>query len=53
MLYEVITHPEAAKDVLLKVWPMVEDIGVMDKEPRLEGRYYNMLVLPKKDDKKK
>ncbi|MHC3993588.1 translation initiation factor IF-3 [Sulfurimonas sp. HSL-1656] len=48
-----MAHPEAAKDVLLKVWPMVEDIGVMDKEPRLEGRYYNMLVLPKKDDKKK
>jgi len=48
-----MAHPEAAKDVLLRVWPMVEDIGVMDKVPRLEGRYYNMLVLPKKDDKKK
>ncbi len=48
-----MAHPEAAKEVLLRVWPMVEDIGVMDKEPRLEGRYYNMLVLPQKDDKKK
>ncbi len=48
-----MAHPEAAKDVLLKVWPMVEDLGTMDKPPRLEGRYYNMLVLPKKEDKKK
>jgi translation initiation factor IF-3 len=48
-----MAHPEAAKEVLLRVWPMVEDIGVMDKSPKLEGRYYNMLVLPHKDDKKK
>ena len=46
-----MAHPDAAKDVLLKVWPMVEDLGVMDKTPKLEGRYYNMLVLPQ--DKKK
>jgi translation initiation factor IF-3 len=48
-----MAHPEAAKEVLLRVWPMVEDIGVMDKSPKLEGRYYNMMVLPQKDDKKK
>lgn len=48
-----MAHPEAAREVLLRVWPMVEDIGVMDKTPRLEGRYYNMLVLPQKDEKKK
>jgi translation initiation factor IF-3 len=48
-----MAHPEAARDVLIRVWPMVEDLGVMDKPPRLEGRYYNMLVLPNKDDKKK
>ncbi len=49
-----MAHPEAAKEVLERVWPMVEDLGVMDKPPRLEGRYYNMLVLPnKKDDKKR
>ncbi len=48
-----MAHPKAAEDVLLKVWPMVEDLGTMDKQPRLEGRYYNMLVLPKKEDKKK
>ena len=43
-----MANPQAGKDVLLKVWPMVEDIGVMDKSPRFEGRYYNMLVLPAK-----
>jgi len=48
-----MAHPEAAKDVLMKVWPMVQDIGTMDKDVRLEGRYYNMLVLPNKDEKKK
>jgi len=47
-----MAHPEAGKEVLLRVWPMVEDIGVMDKPPRFEGRYFNMLVLPKKDEKK-
>ena len=41
-----MAHPEAAKEVLLRVWPMVEDVGVMEKPPRFEGRYYNMLVLP-------
>jgi len=44
-----MAHPEAARDVLLKVWPMVEDLGVMDKSPSMEGRYYNMLVLPQKE----
>ncbi len=45
-----MAHPEAARDVLLRVWPMVEDLGTMDKPPRLEGRYYNMLVLPHKKE---
>ena len=41
-----MAHPEAARDVLMKVWPMVEDIGVMEKPPKFEGRYYNLTVLP-------
>jgi len=43
-----MANPEAAKDVLLRIWPMVEDVGVMDKEPKFEGRYYNMYVIPQK-----
>lgn len=47
-----MAHPESAKEVLMKVWPMIEDIGVMDKEPKFEGRYYNMMVLPASQGKK-
>ena len=43
-----MAHPEAGREVLLRVWPMVEDLGVMEKPPRFEGRYYNMYVLPQK-----
>lgn len=43
-----MANPDAAKDVLLKVWSMMEDVAVMDKEPKFEGRYYNMYVFPQK-----
>ena len=43
-----MAHPEAGKAVLERIWPMVEDIGERDKPPSLEGRYINMMVLPKK-----
>jgi len=43
-----MAHPEAGKEVLLRVWPMVEDIAVMEKPPKFEGRYFNMYVTPKK-----
>ncbi|KIM12030.1 MAG: translation initiation factor IF-3 [Sulfuricurvum sp. PC08-66] len=43
-----MAHPEAAKEVLERIWPMVEDIAVKDKEEKFEGRYYNLLVVPKK-----
>jgi translation initiation factor IF-3 len=43
-----MANPQAGKDVLLRVWPMVEDLGVMEKPPKFEGRYYNMYVIPQK-----
>ena len=43
-----MAHPQAGADVLNRVWPMVEDIGVKENEPKLEGRYVNMLVTPQK-----
>ena len=43
-----MANPEAGKEVLLRVWPMVEDIGVMEKPPKFEGRYFNMYVIPQK-----
>jgi translation initiation factor IF-3 len=43
-----MSNPDAGKAVLEKVWPMVEDIAERDKPPMLEGRYVNMLAVPKK-----
>ena len=44
-----MANPEAGVEVLKRVWTMIENIAVMDKEPKLEGRYVNLLVTPKKD----
>ena len=44
-----MSNPGAGVEVLNKVWHMIEDIAIMDKEPKLEGRYVNLLVTPKKD----
>ena len=44
-----MANPEAGIEVLRRVWAMIEDIAIMDKEPKLEGRYVNLLVIPKKD----
>jgi len=48
-----MAHPEAAVVVLNRVWPMVEDIGLMYKAPAMEGRYCNMMVHPLKKEIKK
>ena len=48
-----MANPQAGKDVLNRVWPMVEDIAVKENEPKFEGRYVNMYVVPKKDKEKK
>ena len=42
-----MANPEAGVAVLERVWPMVEDIATRDKKPALEGRYVNMMTLPK------
>ncbi len=44
-----MANPQAGVEVLKRVWPMVEDLAVMEKDPKLEGRYVNMMALPKKD----
>jgi translation initiation factor IF-3 len=46
-----MSNPQAGRDVLNKVWPMMEDIGLKDNEPKFEGRYVNMLVVPIKKEK--
>lgn len=47
-----MAHPEAGAEVLERVWPMLEEYGVRDAEPKQEGRFVNMMVLPKKEDRK-
>ena len=44
-----MANPEAGVEVLRRVWAMIEDIVIMDKDQKLEGRYVNLLVTPKKD----
>ena len=43
-----MAHPEAGAEVLARIWPMMEDISVRESEPKVEGRYVNMLVIPQK-----
>ncbi|RXJ85611.1 translation initiation factor IF-3 [Arcobacter sp. CECT 8985] len=47
-----MAHPEAGVEVLEKIWPMLEDYGVREAEPKQEGRFVNMQVFPKKEEKK-
>ncbi|WP_024954555.1 translation initiation factor IF-3 [Sulfurospirillum arcachonense] len=42
-----MANPDAGIAVLERVWPMVEDIAVREKPPKLEGRYVNMPTTPK------
>ncbi len=46
-----MAHPEAGADVLERVWPMLEEYGVRDAAPKQEGRFVNMMVLPKENRK--
>jgi translation initiation factor IF-3 len=48
-----MANPNAGKDVLNRIWPMVEDLGVKEHEPKFEGRYVNMYVVPIKETTKK
>lgn len=43
-----MSAPEAGVVMLNKIWEMVKDHADRDKEPIIEGRYVNMLVVPKK-----
>lgn len=45
--------PQAGVLVLERVFEMVKDIADMEKSPQVEGRYVNMMVIPKKESKKK
>ncbi|NPA03612.1 MAG: translation initiation factor IF-3 [Epsilonproteobacteria bacterium] len=44
-----MVHPEGGVEVLNKIIPLIEDVGVVEKKPHQEGRYINMTVVPKKE----
>ena len=46
-----MANPAAGAEVLTRVWPMIEDIASKENDPKLEGRYVNMLVIPLKKEK--
>jgi len=43
-----MANPELGVDVLKRVWPMLEDVGNLEKDAHQEGRYINMYVTPLK-----
>jgi translation initiation factor IF-3 len=43
-----VSDPESANVVLNKVYEMMQDIAIMEKEPKSEGRYVSMYVVPKR-----
>ncbi|RXK12570.1 translation initiation factor IF-3 [Halarcobacter mediterraneus] len=47
-----MAHPEAGAEVLERVWPMLEEYGTRDALPKQEGRFVNMMVFPKAENKK-
>ena len=42
-----ISHPELAQRVISKIIEGVQDVGQVDMEPRLEGRFMTMVVSPR------
>jgi len=47
-----MAHPKAGADVLERVWPMLEEYGAREMEPKQEGRFVNMYVVPKNEHHK-
>jgi len=43
-----MANPEWGIDVLNRVWPMLEDVAVLESRASQEGRYINMYVTPSK-----
>lgn len=42
-----VTHPELGREVLMRAYHEVEDIGKIELEPKLEGRNMTMVLAPK------
>ncbi len=47
-----MANPEWGVDVLNRVWPMLEEVGVLEQDAKRDGRYVNMYITPKNAPKK-
>lgn len=43
-----MNNPDAGVALLEKIWQSIEEKASREKEPNFEGRYVNMLVVPKR-----
>ncbi|CAA6821748.1 MAG: Translation initiation factor 3 [uncultured Sulfurovum sp.] len=43
-----MANPEWGVDVLNRVWPMLEEVGILEQDAKRDGRYVNMYVTPQK-----
>lgn len=44
-----MAHPELGKDVLIRFAEALNDVSDIDLKPTLEGRFMNMILMPKKE----
>ena len=44
-----MAHPELGKDVLIRFSDAVKDIAVIEQQPKIEGRYMTMILMPNKE----
>ena len=43
-----VTHASLGEDILIRFKDEVEEVGVVDKQPKMEGRSMFMQLTPKK-----
>ena len=44
-----MAHPELGKEVLRRFASEVEDIAVVESEPKLDGKFMTMMLIPNKE----
>ncbi|HPF82768.1 MAG TPA: translation initiation factor IF-3 [Bacilli bacterium] len=44
-----MAHPELGKEVLIRFADAVADIATIEQQPKIEGRYMTMIIMPQKE----
>ncbi len=44
-----MAHPELGKDVLIRFKDALLDVSMIEQNPKLDGRYMTMILIPKKE----